>query len=271
MAPAMGTDSRRVVDTYTRAADSFDALAFWHHFGRRTVEAAELAPGGRVLDLCCGTGASALPAAEVVGPQGSVLGIDLTPALVAIARTNASARGLHHARFEVGDVAELQFAPGRFDAVVSVFGIFFLEDVPTVLRRAWSWLGPAGVLATTVWGEIVLSPGERFFWDAVSAEDSSIGHISPAATLATPEALARVHEEAGIPAPKIVREHWRLPLPSPEAFWPVILGTSNRGVFEALTPEAQARVKRRVTERLSDERVDALDMEALMATVRKTG
>ena len=73
---------RRIAATYGAAADTFDSLPFWHHFGCRTVQRLNLQPGARVLDLCCGTGASALPAAEAVGPSGSVLGVDVTAARV---------------------------------------------------------------------------------------------------------------------------------------------------------------------------------------------
>ncbi|MBP7776268.1 MAG: methyltransferase domain-containing protein [Acidobacteria bacterium] len=258
-----------VIGTYTRAADTFDALPFWHHYGRRTVELAAVGPGERVLDLCCGSGASALPAARAVGSTGSVVGVDLTPALIDVARANAAYSGLAQARFEIGDVTALTFPRESFDAVVSVFGIFFLDDMPAMLRKAWGWLAPGGRLATTVWGEVVLAPGEPYFWEAVRREDPSLDHISPAAKLARPEALAQLYADAGLPAPAIVREAWRMPLASPEAFWPVIMGTSNRGVFEALTPAAQGRVKGSVVDRLRDERVDSLQMEALVAIARK--
>jgi len=86
------TDQDRVVATYTAAADTFDALPFWHEYGRRTVQRLALAPGARVLDLCCGTGAATLPAARAVGPSGSVLGVDLTPALVERAATITAAQ-----------------------------------------------------------------------------------------------------------------------------------------------------------------------------------
>ncbi len=86
-------DVARIVASYTAASDHFDALPFWHHYGRRTIERLDLRPGASVVDLCCGTGASALPAAEQTGPTGRVLGLDLTPALVAQARFEAAARG----------------------------------------------------------------------------------------------------------------------------------------------------------------------------------
>lgn len=263
-------DTDRIVATYSAAADHFDTLPFWHHFGRRTVERLHLRAGARVLDLCCGTGASALPAAEAVGPGGSVLGVDLTPALVEVARARAAALGLTGAQFQAADVTGLTFPARSFDAVVSVFGLFFVDDMASMLRRAWSWLAPGGRLAVTTWGQVVLSPGEPYFWEAVSREDPSLDHISPADRIATPEALAVLFAEAGLPVPEITVERWRMPLAAPEAFWPVIMGTSNRGVFDALTADAQARVKHSVIRRLRDEGVDGLDMEAIIARAERT-
>lgn len=261
----MSVDASLVVRTYTQAADHFDGLPFWHHYGQRTVDLLAPAPGSAMIDLFCGTGASALPAARAVGPTGSVLGVDLTPALVEVARANAARDGLTQARFEAADVTTFEQPPASVDAVVSVFGLFFANDVPAVLARAWSWLRPGGRLVSTVWGEVVLSPGEAWFWEAVLAEDPSLDHISPASKLATPEALVTAHRAAGLPAPEIMRERWVMPLASPEAFWPVILGTSNRGVFESLPAEARARVRSRVIDRLAREHVAGLDMEALVA------
>lgn len=265
----MPPDPALVITTYTQASDTMDGLPFWHHYGRLTVERAGVGPGERVLDLCCGTGASALPAARAVGRTGSVLGVDLTPALVDVARANAAYQGLSQARFDTGDVTALTFPPGSVDVVQSVFGIFFLPDMPGMLRRAWDWLAPGGRLVTTVWGATVLSPGEPYFWEAVTREDPSLAHISPAALLAEPDALVRLHAEAGVAAPVVTRESWRMPLGSADAFWPVIMGTSNRGVFEALPEDARTRVKHATIDRLRAEGVDALEMEALVAVARK--
>jgi hypothetical protein len=60
-----------------------------------------------------------------------------------------------------------------------------------------------------------------------------------------------------------------MPLGSADAFWPVIMGTSNRGVFEALPEDARTRVKHATIDRLRAEGVDALEMEALVAVARK--
>jgi SAM-dependent methyltransferase len=259
------TDHARIVDTYTSAADHFDALPFWHQFGRRTVARLRLPAGARVVDLCCGTGASALPAARAVGPAGSVLGVDLTPALVVQARALAAAEGLTQARFEVADVEQLSLPVASVDAVISVFGLFFVDDMAGLLRKAWAWLAPGGQLAITVWGEVVLAPGEALFWEAVRREDASLSHISPADRLTTPAALAGLFAQAGLPEPAVSLERWQMSLASAEAFWPVILGTSNRGVYDALSPEAQRRVRMFVDAELERRNVTELALEALVA------
>src|SRR5437879_5221698 len=95
--------------TYNAAADHFDdaPLNLWNHCGRRTVELASIRPGGRVLDVCCGSGASAIPAAERVGPSGHVLGTDLAERLLDLARAKAAARDLTNVDFQVGDMTRL--------------------------------------------------------------------------------------------------------------------------------------------------------------------
>ena len=80
MQPETRNDAKaRVTSTYNAAADYFDApaLSFWDRIGQRTVERMSLKPGTSVLDACCGSGASAVPAAKAIGPSGRLLGVDL--------------------------------------------------------------------------------------------------------------------------------------------------------------------------------------------------
>src|ERR1700755_629045 len=102
----------RAAFTYNAAADFYDAspLSFWDYFGRRTIELASLSIGSRVLDVCCGSGASALAAAEAVGPNGNVIGVDLAKRLLDLARTKAIQRRLTNIEFEVGDMLSMRFS-----------------------------------------------------------------------------------------------------------------------------------------------------------------
>ncbi|MCG8653000.1 MAG: class I SAM-dependent methyltransferase, partial [Pirellulales bacterium] len=118
----------KAIATYNAAADHFDdePLSFWQRYGRRTVERLALAPGARVLDVGCGSGASAIPAAEKVGESGQVIGVDLAEELLELGRAKAARRGLENVEFRVGDMEKLEFPDGYFDAVVCVFAIFFV-------------------------------------------------------------------------------------------------------------------------------------------------
>jgi SAM-dependent methyltransferase len=112
--------------TYNAAADHYDhpALSFWDRFGRRTVERLPLAPGMEVLDVCCGMGGSALPAAERVGPSGHVVAVDLAKNLLDKGARRAAQRGLANIEFRRADLENLPFADSSFDAVICVFRHF---------------------------------------------------------------------------------------------------------------------------------------------------
>jgi len=266
----MQRDLAEVAATYTAAADHFDDLPFWSRFGRSTISRLRLKPGDRVLDLCCGTGASALPAAEAVGPSGTVLGVDITAALLDRGRAKAAAAGLHNLRFDRTAAEDLTFPPASFDAVISVFGLFFIDDMAGLLARASTWLAPGGVIGITTWGEEVLAPGEALFWEAVLREAPSLAPKSHAGRLDTPDKIAAVFAEAGLPRPAIAHERWDMPLASAEDFWPVILGTSNRAALEALSPRQQTRVRAFVIDTLRARGITSATMDVLYVESGRT-
>src|SRR5262245_35340445 len=95
----------RAARTYGAAADHYclPSLSFWDRFGAQTVARLRLEPGQAVLDLCCGAGASAIPAARAVGTTGRVLGIDVAEPLLGLARARAAQEGLANIEFRPGD------------------------------------------------------------------------------------------------------------------------------------------------------------------------
>jgi ubiquinone/menaquinone biosynthesis C-methylase UbiE len=131
-----------------------------------------LAPGDRVLDLCCGTGASAIPAARAVGPAGQVIGADVTEPLLAQARQRAA--GLPQAEFRLGDATRTGLPAASFDAVVCVFGVFFVPGVPGFVAEMWRLVRPGGILAITTWGPDLWEPGSSVFWSAVRDAEPSL-------------------------------------------------------------------------------------------------
>src|SRR5215211_3952546 len=160
---------KKAATTYNAASDFYDhpANTFWGRYGRQTVERLRLAPGQRVLDVCCGSGASAIPAAETVGPTGAVVGVDLAENLLSLARSKAKERGLTNIEFRSGDMTQLPFEKGSFDVVVCVFGIFFVPDMEAALRELKRVLRTGGKVAITTWGPRFFEPASTAFWESV--------------------------------------------------------------------------------------------------------
>jgi ubiquinone/menaquinone biosynthesis C-methylase UbiE len=135
----------KAATTYNAAADHFDdgPLAFWDRYGRRTIERLRLKPGSAVLDVGCGSGASAIPAGKVVGPHGHVIGVDLAERLLAMARAKADAQKLPNIAFRQADMEGLGYTDESFDAVVCVFAIFFVPDMVKQSGNCGAWYGRA--------------------------------------------------------------------------------------------------------------------------------
>jgi len=108
------------------------------------------APGERALDIGCGFGDTAQRLAELVGPDGSVLGVDAAPRFIETAREEAAQAGVRNARFEVVDVEGHSFEE-QFDLAFSRMGTMFFANPVAALRNVRKALVPGGRLAMAVW------------------------------------------------------------------------------------------------------------------------
>jgi ubiquinone/menaquinone biosynthesis C-methylase UbiE len=273
MQPETTNDAKaRVVLTYNAAADFFDtpALSFWDRIGRRTVERMPLKLGSCVLDACCGSGASAIPAAKAVGAGGRLLGIDLAENLLRLARGKASQLGLTQAEFRLQDIEELDPSAETFDAVICVFGIFFVPDMASGVRSLWKVLRSGGQLAITAWGPRVLEPGSSAFWHAVRNERPDLyKSFCPWERINEPHALASMLLEAGVHTEDVVAEAGVQPLRSPEDFWTIAMGSGYRGTIEQLAEETRKRVRQATLEYIHEHKVESVETNAVYAIARK--
>jgi arsenite methyltransferase len=106
----------------------------------------ELHAGETVVDLGSGAGFDALLAATMVGATGSVIGVDMTPAMLAKARANADRLGLTNVEFREGYLEELPLPDASADVVISNGVINLCPDKATVLAEAYRVLEPGGRL-----------------------------------------------------------------------------------------------------------------------------
>jgi SAM-dependent methyltransferase len=106
--------------------------------------------GEDVLDIGCGFGDTAQRIAAMVGPQGSVLGVDAAERFIALAREETAAAGLTNVKFEVGDLQVAEFER-RFDYAFSRMGTMFFANPVPAMRNVRAALVPGGRLCMVVW------------------------------------------------------------------------------------------------------------------------
>ena len=119
------------------AAESFAGVANPWELGR-------LAPGERVLDLGCGAGTDSLVAAQMVGAKGRVTGIDMTPEMLAKARSAAALLGSGNVDFVEGEIEALPFPDESFDVVISNGVVDLVPDKDAVFAEIFRVLRPGG-------------------------------------------------------------------------------------------------------------------------------
>jgi ubiquinone/menaquinone biosynthesis C-methylase UbiE len=270
MSMLAGPDSRAAAATADAAAARFDelSLSFRDRFGERTIARMELPAGADVLDVGCGTGAAAILAAELVGRDGRVIGVDLSARMVMRAR--ARARSVHNAYFVVAEMGDLALADGSFDAVISAFSIFFAADMEDQVRKLWRLVRPGGQLAITTWGP-------RSFEPAFTAWRRIVEQISPGTVpdrlpwnrLAGIQEVRALLAGAGIADAEVVVEEGHQPLRSPDDWWTIVLGTAARSVIDRMPAHQAVRVKDANLAWLDENGIDAIETNVIYAVATK--
>jgi ubiquinone/menaquinone biosynthesis C-methylase UbiE len=270
----LSEQARRAARAYGAAADHYvlPALGFWDRFGAATVARLPLAAGHSVLDLCCGAGASAIPAARAVGPAGQVVGVDVAEPLLAIARGRAAREGLAQAGFRCGDATRTALPDGSFDAVICVFGVFFAPDMTEFAAEMWRLVRPGGVLAVTTWGQDLFEPANTAFWQAVrGVEPSLFKAFNPWDEITTGTALADLLTRGGVPHPEVMAAPGWHHLGHPDGFWDIVLGSGYRATIDALTPGQRRLVREHLLTKLRSRAVTSVRTDVIFGTARRPG
>lgn len=128
-----------------------------HAFGEDVLEALAPGEGDRILDVGCGNGALTLAAAERVGPDGTVMGIDIASPMLARARGRAQHGEVGNVSFTEADAQVHPFPSGTFDGVMSRFGIMFFDDPVAAFANLRAALRPGGQMAFACWQDLLLN------------------------------------------------------------------------------------------------------------------
>jgi ubiquinone/menaquinone biosynthesis C-methylase UbiE len=144
----------------------------------RVIALANPQPGERVLDVACGTGALTRVVAQSIGPNGRVVGLDLSPEMLAEARKiTLDPSNAAPIEWREGDASAIPFEDEAFDIVFCNFGLMFFPDRVAALKEMRRVLKPDGRLALAVWGSIAKCPGQvamKESWKRHFTEDAGL-------------------------------------------------------------------------------------------------
>jgi ubiquinone/menaquinone biosynthesis C-methylase UbiE len=196
-------ESWRIADEPAVAYERDFVPAIFAQWPPVVAAAADIRPGDRVLDVACGTGVLAREAAVRVVPGGRVVGLDINPAMLSVAR-----RLRPEIEWRQGDAAALPFEDAAFDAVVSQFALMFFPDPVAALREMGRVLAPGGRLAVAVCAPIERAPGYRLLGEMLRRHVGAQagGLVDTYFALGEPARLEELGRAAGL-ADVTAREH----------------------------------------------------------------
>jgi ubiquinone/menaquinone biosynthesis C-methylase UbiE len=144
----------QVSATAAEIYDAFFVPALFGDWAEPLCDAAGIAPGARVVDIACGTGATTRAAQSAAFPGGDVSGLDRNDGMLSVA--HARSPGI---AFIEGRAEALPFPDREFDVVLCQFGLMFFDDRAAALNEMRRVLRDGGRVALSVWGTVETSPG----------------------------------------------------------------------------------------------------------------
>jgi SAM-dependent methyltransferase len=201
-----------------RAYEDYFVPAIFTPWARRLVAHATPRPGERVLDVACGTGAVARQVAPLVGAEGTVVGVDVAPGMLAVARAVAAPAGAA-IQWREGEAGALPADDGAFDLVLCQQGLQFFPDRAGAAREMRRALRDGGRAVLAVWKGLEYQP---LYAALIEAEARHLGR--PVADLAGPFSLGdaldlhTVLAASGFGSVRVQEETATVRFPSPERF-----------------------------------------------------
>ncbi|MBE9032380.1 methyltransferase domain-containing protein [filamentous cyanobacterium LEGE 11480] len=137
---------QQVADLYSSRSSHYDN-GDWHpRIAHRLVEYAQLNQGQQILDIATGTGMVAIEAAQIVGNEGQVVGVDISSGMIKQARRKAKALGLCNIEFQLADAEVLNFPVSTFDYIFCSSALIWMSDLLGALRLWHRFLKPGGII-----------------------------------------------------------------------------------------------------------------------------
>ncbi|MGD1837912.1 MAG: class I SAM-dependent methyltransferase [Nitrososphaeraceae archaeon] len=259
--------------TYNCASDHYDdsPLSFWNYHSNKTIQYLHLQKGFTVLDLGCGSGASAIVSAKKVGNSGKVIGIDIAEKMLDLARKKAEDNNLVNIEFINRDMTNLDyFFDNQFDVVVCIFAIFFVENMKRFLKEMWRLVKPGGKLSITTWGPRMFEPAYSH-WNNILKKyrPDILSSYNPWDKTNSTDSLGRLFEESNVTNVNIKEEMTYQPLSNPVDWWTIALGSGLRSVINQLSQDEYVKIKEANIDLIKKNKIKNIETNALYAISKK--
>ena len=155
MSTEEGNSQSGVVGFFSRVASTYDTHGprLMAQLGQRLVEASHITPGAHVLDVAASRGSVLFPAADQVGPNGRVIGIDLAENMVRETTADIQIAGRQNVEMRQMSADQLDFPDASFDRVLCGFALWFFPRPHHTLQECFRVLKPGGRVGFTTWSE----------------------------------------------------------------------------------------------------------------------
>lgn len=261
------SDERFHGRAFDRTERDFERLGqyLWYPIGRATVERTQPRAGERVLDACCGDGASALPTATLVGSLGSVDAVDLSERLLRHLADSADAL----AQLDVHRADVTAWEPDDYDLVQCVLGLFFFPDIEAGTRYLVSRARSGGRVGLTIWRRGAVEEAGRSLRRAIrkvtGGGDDEVRPERLIDQINTADAYATWLRSLGLVQVRVTESPLAVPMTS-EIAWLVIIGSGFIGYLQGLSDVQVENVRVAYLRELADARISELDATTLIGT-----
>jgi SAM-dependent methyltransferase len=182
--------------TVARAYESHMVPGMFAHWAEFVVSLVAPQVGEHVLDVACGTGIGARVAARGVGSTGKVVGVDIDPGVIEMARGLAQGTGTP-IEWHCASALQMPFQDATFDLCLCLQGLQFLPDRPAGLAEIRRLLKPSGRLAASIWGPVDYNKGHYAVVQALEHQGVDASAAKRACSFPDPEAIREAAARAG--------------------------------------------------------------------------
>lgn len=233
------------MDIMSYPAESYENFMVPGLFGpwsSHLIQSANPQPGERVLDVACGTGIVARRSAPLVGSQGTVIGIDLNPGMIDMARAAAEREGLV-LEWRTGPAEQLPFPDGSFDLVMCQFGLMFFTDRHAALTEMHRVLRSGARAVFSTWQGLDHHPFYQALHD-LSLQRLGKSSVEAVFSLGDSDELRRLLTDAGFQQVEIESISITARFPNPQEFldWESGVDPDETPALKDLDAEAQQAI-----------------------------